>query len=96
MTPLEAMDCIQLLQRGVSNHPTVINLLRPPTEELWGEYVDLGLTSRPTLASMSREVRDIKRTLGGVNLGEALLNLDRRLTVVEAFISGKSQTVERS
>jgi len=95
VAPLEYLECIQILQRGVANVPSTVVLLKPPTEEMWEDY-DSGLTSRPSLARLSRQVEDISRQLGGVNLAEALLSLDRRLTAVESTISDKSETVERS
>jgi hypothetical protein len=89
IAPLEAMGCIQIIQRGAANYPSTVVLLKPPTEESW-EDRSKGLTPRPSYAILSRRLEAVERTLGGVDLGEALLNLDRRLKTVEAKIAEKS------
>jgi hypothetical protein len=87
--PLEAMGCIEILQRGAANYPTVVLLNRPPTEKLWADH-EKPLTSRQSYAMLSQRVEAIEKRLGGADIGEALLNLDRRTKALE------SKTVDKS
>lgn len=89
IAPLEQMDCIDVIQRGVAKYPSVVVLLKPPTEEMWEDY-DIGLTLRPSYDMLSQRVEGIERQLGGANIGEALLNLDQRLTALESQNADKS------
>lgn len=84
--PLEAMGCIQILQRGVRNYPTVIALLETPTADRWENRHEGALTSRPSLDRLAREVREIQRTLGGVALGKVLESFDQRIQSIEADV----------
>src|SRR4051794_40592090 len=66
---LEDMMCIEVLRRGVVNYPSMIALLRPPTEELWAEISEQqGLTSHRSFAILSQEVENLKRQIGGLNI----------------------------
>lgn len=90
--PLEEMGCIHVLRRGVTNYPTLIALLRPPTDDLWREYEGaIGLTSEPSNARLVAEVERIKRQMGGVDLIGALKNLDDRVKALEVSQRSKSQ-----
>lgn len=93
---LRKMDCIQQLERGFrGNQLSVFLLKRPPTQEVWDEAlkksVDRDLTNAPRLDTLQGEVRDLReeyeRTLGGMNVIEAIANLDRRLATAERFIA---------
>lgn len=81
--PLEQMGAIQMLSRGVANYPTIIALIRPPTEELWADVSGLPLTGRLSYDRLVRKVEEIERQLGGVNLAEVLKDHNRRLTRLE-------------
>lgn len=89
VAPLESMGCIEILQRGAAKHPTVVLLLKPPTKKLWADS-DKPLTSRRSYDMLRVRVEEIERRLGGADIGEALLNLDRRLKVLESKTSVKS------
>lgn len=86
MRPLEAMDCLRILQRGVGHHPTILVLSRPPTEEMWAEVSERGLTGTVTFDRLVRDVRDIQTRLGGVDLAVALADTERRLKALEALV----------
>jgi len=83
--PLTEMGCLEVLTRGVGPHPSILVLRHAPTEDLWvGEdRAPVGLTRRATFATMVADVENIKRSLGGVNLAEALIALDQRLEQLE-------------
>jgi hypothetical protein len=81
---LEDMMCIEVLRRGVVNYPTMIALLRPPTEELWGDRSEPGLTSKRAFATLSQEVENLKRQMGGLNIVEAFDNHEKRLRKLES------------
>jgi hypothetical protein len=83
--PLETMGCLQVVQRGVGQYPSVVVLRYPPTEDLWVQSdPNLPLTRRPAFDMLVSDVENIKRQLGGVNLKEALVNIEQRLRVVES------------
>lgn len=81
--PLEEMESIQILSRGVSNYPTVLALIRPPTVDLWENISHRGLTTRPSLDRLTREVKELEKRLGGVNLAEVLKDHNERLSALE-------------
>lgn len=85
LKPLEELGCIEKLVRGVGNHPSVIALRFPPTEDVWAEgEAGKPLTQRPSYARLVSQVENIEKSLGGVNLREVLVNIENRLQVVEA------------
>lgn len=84
MRPLEAMDCLRILQRGVGQHPTILVLHHPPTEELWAGVSDRGLTGTLSHDRLVREVRELQARLGGANVGQALADHEARIRQLEA------------
>lgn len=89
--PLEAMGCIRIIERGVGNYPTTIILAYPPTEELWNSSdAPSALTQRRSYAKLVSDVEAIKKSLGGVSIADALIDLDKRLKAVESKTANRS------
>lgn len=86
---LESIDCIELLQRGSKGYPSIMALLQAPTGDLWAKSRDIRLTERPTAARLAVDVRSIKQSLGGVDLGEVLKNHEERISGIESILRGK-------
>lgn len=86
---LESIGAIQLVQRGTRGSPTVIALLQSPTEELWATYDGsrgVGLTRASEAATMQAQVQVLLDQLGGIDIGEAIRNLDTRLKALESKV----------
>lgn len=81
--PLEAMGCVEIVQRGVGRYPSVLVLNYPPTEDRWSEVSDQPLTGKRSYDTLARDVEEIKRQLGGANLSEVLRDHHDRLTALE-------------
>jgi hypothetical protein len=80
------LGCIQQLQSGARNSPTVYVLHTEPTEELWANYDDhaaQALTKRARSATLVSEAERIIQSLGGADLGKVLKNHEDRITALE-------------
>lgn len=81
---LEDGHYITIVQRGNRSVDSVVVLFERPTDEM-----DLTGASRPArvspdeLEGIRQEVSQIRQSLGGLNIVEALDNLERRLTKLE-------------
>jgi hypothetical protein len=85
--PLTDMGCIQLIQRGVNIHPSVVVLFNPPTEDLWEQLEPRqNLTRRMTYATMGQDLRAVQKQIGGVNLKELAKNFEDRISAIETFL----------
>lgn len=82
---LEDAGAILKLQRGGRGVDTVIVLRGLP--ESWPE--PLRLTNGTRSDTVLREVQEIKESIGGLNIKEALLDLETRLSKLEAVIARK-------
>lgn len=96
---LEDVRCIQVVEQGRRNNPSVVALFYPPTDEVWRAYQDDTLqssllTDRPDAATMAQQISDIREQMGGVNVPEALTNHEKRLTSLETRIKKLEERAE--
>lgn len=95
---LRRLKCLEQLSVGKRNTPSVFLLQSPPGASVWeqarGELK--GLTQAPTLDRLSGEVEtlreQIKTQLGGLNIVEALIEIEKRLSKVEKRLKENSPT----
>lgn len=87
MRALTECDCIISLQRGTVHQPSLIILRGEPTEE---NFSSGGLTPARHLATLVARLEKRVNALegwreaqGGLNVAEAMLNLERRLSQLE-------------
>lgn len=81
---LESQGCITYLQRGSKNVDTVIVLHFPPDPEHDIPPAKSPLTSAEESANLFESVEMLKELVGGIDIAEALVELDRRVRSLEA------------
>ncbi len=90
---LEEIGSIEILQRGNAHYPSMVAVLEAPTTDRWEIFsTQKSLTGQPTIATLSREVRDLSEAMGGVVLSDVLVNIEDRLVNLERAVkelSGK-------
>jgi hypothetical protein len=81
---LVEMGCIEQVQRGAGNQPSVILLHKRPTlDEYQGMY--RSRLTRPTeLDILRQQFKDLQRRFQGIDLNSMLLSLNQRLEQLEA------------
>lgn len=80
---LDRQGSITYLQRGSKHVDTVIVLHFPPTEENFRIRPRKGLTSAENSANLIESVSLLKQLVGGINIVEALIDVDKRLKRLE-------------
>lgn len=84
-TLLEDTGCVQLISRGARGYPSMVVLLNPPTEDrLRSPQV---LTRREDAATLLARTQEFIDSLGGLNIAEAVVNIEERLQALEARTS---------
>lgn len=99
---LRALGCVEQIARGFRGTALSEFILHyPPTAEVWAASSALnvksraeGLTRGPSPDRLAADVRDLKQQLGGINLIEAIAELDRRISKLESLV--KNGTAEVS
>ena len=77
-----------MMQRGARGAPTVLVLHSPPTLETWATLPDSDLTTRPDAATiLEQRVDDLTKQIGGIDIAEALKNLETRIQKLEREVS---------
>lgn len=77
---LEAMGCITLLRRGSQNVGSVVALHHPPEFESFNP----DLTRRREAATLTEQrLKNLETLVGGINVGEAMLEIQTRLEILE-------------
>lgn len=84
---LEDCGCLQILQRGVRGYPSLIALLKVPTAEVLESGGRGDLTRRLNPAMLESSVRNMQEQIGGLNVADALVNIEQRLKAIEAWIA---------
>lgn len=85
---LKELGCIELLERGVRNRPTVYRLHHAPTREAYDKLYDGGLTRAEKPATiptseLDKRISDIERRLKGLDLKQMFKNHEERLVTLE-------------
>jgi hypothetical protein len=92
---LEKHRAIQIIQKGTKNTDTVLVLFGLPDAwevDGWRDSTDLTNSSR--YATLSSDVQELKKSLGGINVIMALQELERRLVKLENSSSRLDQEVK--
>lgn len=85
---LRSMGCIEQVNRGYrGNQLSTFILHVPPTGDLWEQdFTFQGLTTGPSLDRLRSSVEDLRKQLGGINIVDALANVEGRLQKLETAI----------
>lgn len=84
MRQLEYMGCLTRRHRGSLGVPSEIELHRDPSSiKEWVDAPSKDLTGLPEYATLAQTVKDIETLVGGIDIREALRDLDTRLSVIE-------------
>ena len=87
---LEASGCISMLRRGSGNRLSLLALHHPPSEE---SFIS-DLTPRlPAANLVEQRLKDLETNVGGINIAEAIADIQERLEVLEreVDVSGKTE-----
>jgi hypothetical protein len=83
---LREYDCVQYLQRGTKAYDSIVILNHPPPEEI-SPLLLTDSHSPAKIADVERRVTALEdwrvTTAGGINIGEALRNMETRLAKLE-------------
>lgn len=93
---LESIGCVHFISRGTRGSPTVVGLIKPPTEELWVGYEgtgtpDVALTARSEAAKILTRFQEIADQLGGVDIGKVLIDFEKRISQLERIAQPKER-----
>lgn len=94
---LERHNAIDILQKGGRSADTVIHLKGLP--EAWdvdGWNDAVGLTKQRQYATLASDVKEIKESLGGINIVNALQEFERRLVALETNLTSQSPEKPKS
>ena len=84
---LQTIGAIQELARGVRASPTLIAVLKEPTDDVWEDYAENvprpALTKSVQAAKLAAEVKNFLDSVGGIDIAEALKNHEKRITTLE-------------
>lgn len=89
---LRDMGCIETVQRGAGNRPSVLNLVRPPqfTQFQAVRERENRLTPRVNLRTLENRLYALEQRLPeGVDLAAWIIGIERRLAAVEAASTEK-------
>lgn len=78
MDQLKRMSCVE--QITIPNQVTAVILHRPPTPEVWQDEIQgRDLTRGETPAILSRRIEDMERRLEGIDIKQALVELQQEV-----------------
>lgn len=99
---LRKLGCIDLIEQGYRGRPTVYRLAYPPTEAVWRERAPErteDLTSAPSLDILSGQFDDLvdmlETRLGGLNIVEALGELEKRIDDLQQQVQSLTATQQQ-
>lgn len=87
---LREMGCVEMVQRGAGDRPTILKLIKPPQIEQFREWNataknSRSLTPRATLSTIEQDLRLLTRRLpNGVDLPQWILGIEDRLIKIES------------
>lgn len=87
-------ECITIEARGAGGSPTVVRLLRPPEILLPEDLTTEREAARLSAAQAEKRIEALEKRLKGVNITEALRDIETRLSKLEQTggTNGKSKT----
>lgn len=82
---LERMGCVEKVQQGVANKPTILQLITPPQFEQFEGMRDAGgLTQPATMRTLQSRLYALEQRMPeGVDLAAWIVAIERRLAAVE-------------
>jgi len=80
---LKSLGCITLLKRGARGVDSIVAVHHPPDEMEFLIHHSTPLTHSPQAAKVTDRLADLEKRLGGLDVVEAIANLDRRVKVLE-------------
>ncbi|SRR6266404_3082106 len=88
---LRKMGCVEQVSRGFrGNALSEFLLFQPPTAEVWSaanvKSASGDLTKAPTLDRLSAEVSDLQKQIGGLNIPEALKNIEGQIAELRTLV----------
>lgn len=93
---LERHEAIHILQKGGRSTDTVIHLRGlPDTWDVDGWNDAVGLTKTRTYARLVADVQETKKLVGGINIPEALIEVERRLDALRTEVENLSSLVPK-
>ena len=95
---LERHNAILILQKGSRNADTVIVLRGLPKSGDWqidGWRDGSGLTNPTESDTLSPDVEEIKKQLGGINVVSALAEFEKRVVALEAQVEVLSKKIKK-
>jgi hypothetical protein len=90
MDTLKDLGCITVLSSGRRARPSVVALHHAPDEVEFIFYSESRLTGAPEAAKLRSRLELLERRIGGVNIADALVNIDKRVARLEHLV-GKAQ-----
>jgi hypothetical protein len=86
MQGLQHSGSITLLQRGSKNQPSRVALNYPPEDV--ENFQPRGLTRQGDLATIRQRIKDLENQTGGIHIGQAIGELEQRVTKLEEKYNG--------
>lgn len=84
MNSLKSMGCVTMTQRGSRKTSSILVLHHEPDRAEWeAHHARPDLTGRMEGATLSDRVFNLEQRIGGVNIVDALRNLENRLQALE-------------
>jgi len=92
---LTEMGCIEQVQRGTRGRPSIIRLVKTPTEEDFlsvykpGKFTQKSLTNLKSHATLQEEVEMLTRRLPNIDLEQWIVSTEARIAELEAKLKGE-------
>lgn len=93
---LRKLGCVEQIEQGYRSKPSIYRIHFPPTPEVWRDNAPdrtEDLTSAPSSDTMAAAVRDLQSQIGGINIVEALRNIEGQIAAVRQEIERLKQEV---
>jgi hypothetical protein len=80
-------ECVTIIQQGARGVQSIVVLHHPPVENGFGAPKDNVLTKDSEAAILIQQLNDVKRLIGSINIPEALINFEQRLTELDKRVT---------
>ena len=92
MSVLKDLGCITILSSGRRARPSVIALHHPPDETEYLFYSENRLTNSPESAKLRGRLEMLEKRIGGINIVDTLVELEKRVARLEHLAQKDSVT----
>jgi hypothetical protein len=86
MDALKDLGCITILSSGRRARPSVVALHHAPDETEFIFYSESRLTGAPEAAKLRSRLETLEKRIGGINIADALVNIDNRVKRLEHLV----------